>query len=138
MVIPGIGHRIKSTKNPDLRVEGLKRYARAHFPATRLLDYALEVEAQTTKKKDTLILNVDGTVGVLMVDMWRSLDYSEEQIDQFIESGTLNAFFVLGRSIGFIGHILDEKRLNMPMYRHPFDDILYDVATARDDTPEAS
>jgi ATP-citrate lyase alpha-subunit len=110
----------------------------AHFPATRLLDYALEVEQQTTKKKDNLILNVDGTVGVLMVDMWRSLDYSEEQIDQFIESGTLNAFFVLGRSIGFIGHILDEKRLNMPMYRHPFDDILYDVANVSDDTPEAS
>ena len=92
-----------------------------------MLDYALEVEQQTIKKKDNLILNVDGTVGVLMVDMWRGLGYSEEDIDNFIETGTLNAFFVLGRSIGFIGHILDEKRLNMPMYRHPFNDILYDV-----------
>ena len=51
-------------------------------------------------------------------------------IDKFIETGTLNAFFVLGRTIGFIGHILDEKRLNMPLYRHQFDDILYDVQTA--------
>lgn len=134
MVIPGIGHRIKSIKNPDLRVEGLKRYAAQHFPATHLLDYALEVEQQTIKKKDNLILNVDGTIGVLMVDMWRGLNYSEEDINQFIESGTLNAFFVLGRSIGFIGHILDEKRLNMPMYRHPFNDILYDLPTAVDDT----
>ena len=133
MVIPGIGHRIKSVRNPDLRVEGLKRYAARHFPATRLLDYALEVEQHTTKKKDNLILNVDGAVGVLMVDMWRGLGYSEEDIDQFIDSGTLNAFFVLGRSIGFIGHILDEKRLNMPMYRHPFDDILYDVPAVEDD-----
>jgi len=104
-----------------------------HFPATRLLDYALEVEQHTTRKKDNLILNVDGSVGVLMVDMWRGLDYSEEEIERFIESGTLNAFFVLGRSIGFIGHILDEKRLNMPMYRHPFNDILYDVPKAGDD-----
>jgi ATP-citrate lyase alpha-subunit len=133
MMIPGIGHRIKSVKNPDLRVEGLKRYAAQHFPSTTLLDYALEVEQHTTKKKDNLILNVDGAVGVLMVDMWRGLGYSEEDIDQFIDSGTLNAFFVLGRSIGFIGHILDEKRLNMPMYRHPFDDILYDVPVVEDD-----
>ncbi len=128
MVIPGIGHRIKSIRNPDRRVESLKDFARQQFPATPLLDFALAVEQQTTKKKDNLILNVDGTIGVLMVDMWRSLDYSDTEIDQFIDSGTLNAFFVLGRSIGFIGHILDEKRLGMPMYRHPFDDILYDIS----------
>jgi len=128
--IPGIGHRIKSRRNPDLRVESITRYARLHFPETRLLDYALEVEQLTTRKKDNLILNVDGAVGVLMVDMWRGLGYPESDIDQFIESGTLNAFFVLGRSIGFIGHILDEKRLGMPLYRHPYDDILYDVPSA--------
>ena len=132
--IPGIGHRIKSLRNPDLRVEGITQYARAHFPETRLLDYALEVEQSTTRKKDNLILNVDGAVGVLMVDMWRGLGYEESDIDQFIESGTLNAFFVLGRSIGFIGHILDEKRLNMPLYRHPFEDILYDVPLPADET----
>lgn len=132
--IPGIGHRIKSVRNPDLRVEGITQYARAHFPEARLLDYALEVEQSTTRKKDNLILNVDGAVGVLMVDMWRGLGYQESDIDQFIESGTLNAFFVLGRSIGFIGHILDEKRLNMPLYRHPFEDILYDVPEQVDET----
>ncbi len=128
--IPGIGHRIKSLKNPDLRVTGLMDYAKEHFPSTPLLDYARTVEALTTSKKENLILNVDGTIGILMVDMWRALGYSEEEIDEFIESGTLNAFFIVGRSIGFIGHILDEKRLAMPMYRHPFDDILYDVEKA--------
>ena len=128
--IPGIGHRIKSVRNPDKRVEGLKNFAAEHFPSTPLLEYALEVEKLTTSKKDNLILNVDGTIGILMVDMWRALGYSEEEIDEFIESGTLNSFFILGRTIGFIGHILDEKRLGMPMYRHPFDDILYDVKKA--------
>ena len=128
--IPGIGHRIKSVRNPDKRVEGLKKFANENFPATPLLDYALEVEKLTTSKKDNLILNVDGTIGILMVDMWRALGYKEEEIDEFIASGTLNAFFILGRTIGFIGHILDEKRLKMPMYRHPFDDILYDVKKA--------
>jgi len=128
--IPGIGHRIKSLKNPDLRVTGLMNYAAEHFPATPLLDYARTVEALTTSKKENLILNVDGTIGILMVDMWRALGYPESEINEFIESGTLNAFFIVGRSIGFIGHILDEKRLAMPMYRHPMDDILYDVQKA--------
>jgi ATP-citrate lyase alpha-subunit len=128
--IPGIGHRIKSLKNPDLRVKGLMEYAAAHFPSTPLLDYARTVEALTTSKKENLILNVDGTIGILMVDMWRALGYPEDEINEFISSGTLNAFFIVGRSIGFIGHILDEKRLAMPMYRHPMDDILYDVQMA--------
>ena len=130
--IPGIGHRIKSLKNPDLRVTGLMNYAAEHFPATPLLDYAKTVEALTTSKKENLILNVDGTIGILMVDMWRALGYPEDEINEFIESGTLNAFFIVGRSIGFIGHILDEKRLAMPMYRHPMDDILYDVQEAEE------
>jgi ATP-citrate lyase alpha-subunit len=128
--IPGIGHRIKSLKNPDLRVKGLMEYAAAHFPSTPLLDYARTVEALTTSKKENLILNVDGTIGILMVDMWRALGYSEEEINEFISSGTLNSFFIVGRTIGFIGHVLDEKRLAMPMYRHPMDDILYDVKMA--------
>jgi len=128
--IPGIGHRIKSLKNPDLRVKGLMDFAAENFPATPLLDYARTVEALTTSKKENLILNVDGTIGILMVDMWRALGYSEEEINEFIASGTLNAFFIVGRSIGFIGHVLDEKRLAMPMYRHPMDDILYDVQKA--------
>jgi len=130
--IPGIGHRIKSVRNPDLRVEGLKKFANEYFPSTPLLDYALTVEQLTTSKKDNLILNVDGTIGILMVDMWRALGYSEKEIDEFIESGTLNSFFILGRTIGFIGHVLDEKRLAMPMYRHPMDDILYDVKKAEE------
>ncbi|CAA6826423.1 MAG: ATP-citrate (pro-S-)-lyase, subunit 2 (EC [uncultured Sulfurovum sp.] len=130
--IPGIGHRIKSLKNPDLRVTGLMKYAEENFPSTPLLDYARTVEELTTSKKENLILNVDGTIGILMVDMWRALDYTDEEIDVFIEAGALNAFFILGRSIGFIGHILDEKRLAMPMYRHPMDDILYDVKRAEE------
>lgn len=128
--IPGIGHRIKSLRNPDLRVVGLKKFAAEYFPSTPLLDYALTVEQLTTSKKDNLILNVDGTIGILMVDMWRALGYSEAEINEFITSGTLNAFFIAGRTIGFIGHVLDEKRLAMPMYRHPMDDILYDVQMA--------
>lgn len=35
----------------------------------------------------------------------------------FVQIGALNALFVLGRSIGFIGHHLDQKRLKAPLYR---------------------
>lgn len=36
--------------NPDMRVQILKDYVKQHFPATPLLDYALEVEKITTSK----------------------------------------------------------------------------------------
>jgi ATP citrate (pro-S)-lyase len=56
--VPGIGHRIKSRNNPDLRVELVKEYVLKHFPSHKLLDYAIAVETVTTSKKDNLILNV--------------------------------------------------------------------------------
>ena len=123
--IQGIGHRIKSVTNPDIRVELLKNYAKKHFPITETLDFALEVEKLTTAKRGNLILNVDGCIGVLCCDMLRSLGYSREEVKEFIDLGILNAFFVLGRTIGIIGHIIDQKRLKTRLYRHPWDDILY-------------
>ena len=41
--VPGIGHRIKSKDNRDARVALLQAYARKFFPATRYLDYAVQV-----------------------------------------------------------------------------------------------
>lgn len=125
--IQGIGHRIKSLKNPDQRVVLLKEYAAKNFPATKLLDYALEVEQLTTAKKDTLILNVDGCIGVLSVDMMYGLGWSEERIRSVVDSGGLNGLFLLGRTIGMIGHYMDQNRQKAALYRHPWDDILYDL-----------
>ena len=59
-LIPGIGHRVKSRNNPDLRVELVKEYCLKNFASHKLLDYAIAVETVTTSKKDNLILNVDG------------------------------------------------------------------------------
>jgi len=123
--IQGIGHRIKSVTNPDVRVTILKNYVKKHFPITETLDYALEVEKLTTAKRNNLILNVDGCIGVSCCDMLRSIGYSREEVREFVELGILNALFVLGRSIGFMGHIIDQKRLKTRLYRHPWDDILY-------------
>jgi ATP-citrate lyase alpha-subunit len=135
--IPGIGHRIKSVKNPDKRVELLKAYAKRHFPITPYLDFALEVEKLTTAKRDNLILNVDGCIGILMCDMLRSIGYSPQELQEFIELGALNAFFVLGRSIGIMGHVMDQKRLQTRLYRQPWDEILFMMPDKPEEVQEA-
>jgi len=122
--IQGIGHRIKSIHNPDMRVTIIKNYVKKHFKSTTLLDYALEVEKITTSKRDNLILNVDGVIGICLVDLLRS-EFSKEEADEYIAMGALNGLFVLGRSIGFMGHYLDQKRLKQGLYRHPWEDIAY-------------
>ncbi|KAG9296179.1 hypothetical protein G9A89_014771 [Geosiphon pyriformis] len=125
-LILGIGHKIKSRNNPDLRVELIKDFAKKNFPSNKLLDYALAVEDLTTQKKDSLILNLDGAIAVCFVDLLReSGAFSPEESEEYIKIGALNGLFVLGRSIGFIGHYLDQKRLKQGLYRHPWDDISY-------------
>lgn len=127
-LIPGIGHKVKSRNNPDFRVEVVKDFVHSHFPKTTLLDYALAVEDVTTSKKDNLILNVDGAIAVSFVDMMRSSgSFTPEECAEYLRNGVLNGLFVLGRSIGFIGHHLDQKRLKTGLYRHPWDDITYIV-----------
>lgn len=125
--IQGIGHRIHSIDNPDERVEIMINFAKKNFPKHPLLDYALAVQGVTTMKKGTLILNVDGCIGVLFVDMLINLGYSNEEIKEMIDMGFFNAFFIIGRTMGFMGHYFDQKRLKTGLYRHPWDDILYDV-----------
>jgi len=124
--IQGIGHRVKSLNNPDMRVSSLADFAKANFPATPLFDYARQVEKITTSKKPNLILNVDGCIATLFVDLlYQSGSFSVEEARDLIDIGCLNALFVAGRSIGFIGHYLDQKRLKQGLYRHPWDDIAY-------------
>jgi ATP citrate (pro-S)-lyase len=125
-LVMGIGHRIKSLANPDQRVVLIKEYAKKHFKSTTILDFALETEQITTRKRANLILNVDGCIAVSFVDMIRSCGaFSREECNELMAFGCLNGLFVLGRSIGFIGHYLDQLRLKQPLYRHPWDDITY-------------
>ena len=102
--VPGIGHRVKSVKNPDKRVSELVSYVKSLSIPMPHLDFALQVEKITTAKKDTLILNVDGTIAAILVD----LGYPVE---------SLNGFFILARTIGFIGHWIDQKRQGSRLIR---------------------
>jgi len=123
--IPGIGHRIKSAGNLDKRVILMKEYAKQHFPSTKYLDYALRVEHYTLQKANNLLLNVDGCIGSLFLDLMDSCaSFTKEEMQEIVEIGYLNGLFVLGRTVGLIGHALDQKRLNQPLYRHPWDDVM--------------
>ena len=156
-LIMGIGHRIKSLDNPDMRVVIIKDFAQKHFPSNACLDFALGVEQITTSKRANLILNVDGCIAVCFVDLMRTCGaFTREEADevrpclepslrcragllrcraellrilwavardsplstptrtQLIENGCLNGLFVLGRSIGFIGHYLGIVHLPPP------------------------
>jgi len=89
--VPGIGHRVKSLKNPDKRVKELVGHVKSLGIKTPHLDFALAVEQVTAAKKDNLILNVDGTMAAVLVDIGFPVD-------------SLNGFFILARTIGMIGH----------------------------------
>jgi ATP-citrate lyase alpha-subunit len=102
--VPGIGHRVKSLRNPDKRVKELVGYVKSLSISTPCLDFALEVEKVTTVKKDTLILNVDGAMAAILVDLGFPVD-------------SLNGFFILSRTIGMIGHWVDQKRQGSRLIR---------------------
>ena len=123
--IPGIGHRIKSVENPDVRVVLLKKFVLENFKNHPHLDFALEVEKLTTAKRNNLILNVDGCIGITFLDLLENLDFSPEEIEDVINSEALNGLFVLGRSIGMMGHVFDQKRQRAGLYRQPWDEILF-------------
>ncbi len=131
--IPGIGHKIKSKFHPDGRCtllrEKVVHYNLPHADPTtrygRFLTYALAVEALTLEKKPNLILNVDGHIAVILLDLFESMGMDNAEIRMYIDAGLFNAFFILARSIGYNGHALDQKRLGEPLYRTSWEDICY-------------
>ncbi len=102
--VPGIGHRVKSVKNPDKRVKDLVAYVKGLGIPMPHLDFALAVEKRTSAKKETLILNVDGTIAAILIDLGWPIE-------------SLNGFFLVARSIGFIGHWIDQKRQGSRLIR---------------------
>jgi ATP-citrate lyase alpha-subunit len=119
--VPGIGHRVKSLRNPDKRVKELVGYVKSLNTKTPCLDFALQVEQVTAAKKDNLILNVDGTMAAVLVDIGFPVD-------------SLNGFFILARTIGLIGHWVDQKRQDSRLIRL-FDYLVNYAAPKRREVP---
>jgi ATP-citrate lyase alpha-subunit len=95
------------------------------FPVQQHLVLAKQVEQLTTMKKPNLILNVDGQVAAMLLDVFVDIGLSPTEIKQTIDAGLFNGLFVLARTIGFIGHYLDQQRLDEGLYRTPWEDIWY-------------
>jgi ATP citrate (pro-S)-lyase len=110
VAIPGIGHKKYRVDLPDPRVQALLRFT-DNTNDDRYLTFALSVEKITTAKKDILILNVDGAIAAVMLDILESeLGYTQEQLKELVDIEFFNALFVLSRSIGFTAHYLDQRR----------------------------
>lgn len=122
--IPWIWHKVKSKFNPDKRCEILLNLSK-NFPYKKHINFALEVERLTLEKKPNLILNVDWMIASLMLDIFKDLNMTDNEIKDYIEAWIFNWFFILARSIWFIWHIIDQKMLKEPLYRTDWEDIFY-------------
>jgi ATP citrate (pro-S)-lyase len=122
--IGGIGHKKYRLGLPDPRTQLLAEFAEK-LPSHRYYDYAKAIEAITSAKKGNLILNVDGHIAALMLDILEAEEsYSETELHELINADFFNALFVIPRTVGFVAHYLDQKRLDEGLFRLPDDDVL--------------
>lgn len=115
--IQGIGHKKYRVDMPDPRVKELKEFI-SKLTDKRFTNFALDVEKITTEKKGNLILNVDGMIAAVLLDyLSEKEEYNDDDLKKMIEAEFFNALFVLSRSVGFIAHFLDQKRLDEGLLR---------------------
>ncbi len=118
-LLAGIGHRKYRVGVPDLRVAALSEFAtllkkHPHY------DFAHAVEKVTTGKSGSLILNVDGAIAALLLDILSECDgFSREELRELVAAEFFNALFVIPRSVGFIAHFLEQKKNDEGLFRLP-------------------
>lgn len=124
-VIFGIGHKKYRLDMPDPRVQALLKFA-GNSNGDKYLNFAKNVEEITTAKKDILILNVDGAIAAIMLDILESeLGYTQQQLQELVDIEFFNAVFVLSRSVGFTAHYLDQRRHDEGLFRLSPGDVRY-------------
>ena len=64
----------------------LLREIAERFPMRTHLDLALAVEALTLEKKPSLILNVDGYIAAMLLDMMTDIGYANEDIETMLQA----------------------------------------------------
>jgi succinyl-CoA synthetase alpha subunit len=119
--IPGIGHKKYRLDNPDPRVALLLEKFDDNGPH---ITFAKNVAGITAGKKAQLILNVDGVIAALLLDILAKEEgYTPEATELLLRTEFCNAIFVFARSVGFIAHFLEQKRLDEGLFRLPDDQI---------------
>lgn len=124
-IIPGIGHKKYRIDQPDPRVEALMQFT-GNGNGDRYLTFARQVETVTTSKKGNLILNVDGAIAAVLLDILESeLQYDRDKLHELVDIEFFNALFVLARSVGFTAHYLDQRRHDEGLLRLSPNEIRY-------------
>jgi succinyl-CoA synthetase alpha subunit len=124
-IISGIGHLKYRADLPDPRVVALTEFAEK-LKVKRFLGFAKEIEKITLAKKGNLILNVDGIMAAILLDLlFEKEGLSEREIEELLGIEFFNAFFVLPRTVGYIGHFLDQKRLDEGLFRLSSEDVSF-------------
>ncbi|MBP6945672.1 MAG: hypothetical protein KBC74_00080 [Candidatus Pacebacteria bacterium] len=130
-LILGIGHKKYRVGLPDPRVKALAEFAtllkvHPHY------DFARSVEKATTSKNGKLILNIDGAIAALLLDILSECEgMSERELQELADAEFFNAFFVIPRSVGFIAHFMEQKKNDEGLFRLP-DELLF----VRAETPK--
>ena len=124
-IISGIGHKKYRIDIPDPRVKEILKFS-AGLKQSKYTNFALNVEKITTAKKANLILNVDGAIAAVLLDVLQEKEgMSLDQLSDLIEIEFFNALFVLARSVGFTAHYLDQRRLDEGLFRLSPEDVLF-------------
>jgi ATP citrate (pro-S)-lyase len=123
--ISGIGHRKYRVDLPDPRVEEIIKFVK-RVDDQRFTNYAKAVEEITVAKKGNLILNIDGAIAAVLLDLLKEKEeMTYDSLQRLIDNEFFNALFVLSRSVGFIAHFLDQKRLDQGLFRLDEKDVAY-------------
>lgn len=118
----GIGHKKYSIDNPDPRVEAILKFSES---PNEFATFALAVQHETTQKKGNLILNVDGAIAAVLLDILRTHEgYELAELHELVDTEFFNGLFVLARSVGFMAHYFDQRRIDEGLFRLGPDDIL--------------
>lgn len=118
-LIAGIGHKKYRLGLPDPRVLALSAFV-DQLPTHPHYDFARAVETITTGKSGSLILNVDGVIAALLLDILSVCEgLSIDQLRALAEAEFFNAFFIIPRTVGFISHFLEQKQNDEGLFRLP-------------------
>ncbi|QQS44582.1 hypothetical protein IPM65_03210 [Candidatus Roizmanbacteria bacterium] len=116
-IISGIGHKKYRVDAPDPRASLILEFTK-QIKQTSYTDFAKGVEKITTAKKGNLILNVDGAIAAVLLDLLSEKEgLTVRELQELIDAEFFNAFFVLSRAVGFTAHYLDQKRRDEGLFR---------------------
>ena len=120
----GIGHLKYRIGIPDPHVGAIAEFA-SLFKNHPHYDFAREVEKVTTAKNGNLILNVDGVMAALFLDILAEEEgFTDKELAELVDAEFFNALFVIPRTVGFISHFIEQKKNDEGLFRLP-DELLF-------------